>query len=109
MVELALTQAEAEQLAREFLVEDLEIPSEDHAFFEILSAKPLGEDWYIVEIGIEGLPDKWVIQVYDTRECDPCYTFVSPVAATESDTGLDEYPLEIAEIIANERQGKRLG
>jgi hypothetical protein len=34
-----------------------------------------GETWYVVEIGVEGLSDKWVLQVYDTGECDPSYTF----------------------------------
>lgn len=99
---------EAEQLALEFLVEDLEIPQDDREFFSVLGSRLTSNNWYVVEVGIEGLPDKWVIQVFNTGECDPCYTFVSPIAASETDTGLDEFPPEIADVVALERRGERL-
>ncbi|MGL5927065.1 hypothetical protein, partial [Chroococcidiopsis sp.] len=75
---MELTATEAQQLALDFLMEDLNIPLEDREWFDILSARFVGESWYVVEIGVEGLPDKWHVQVYDTKECDPNYTFSSP-------------------------------
>ncbi|NJO72582.1 MAG: hypothetical protein HC833_01675 [Leptolyngbyaceae cyanobacterium RM1_406_9] len=91
------------QLAIAFLVTDLEIPPDDQEWFSVLSVRAVGETWYVVEIGVEGLPDKWVLQVYDTGECDPSYTFSSPVKATEADTGLEDLPEAIAHILATER------
>jgi hypothetical protein len=98
---------DAHKLAINFLMVDLGIPEEDQEYFTVLSARPVGSNWDVVEIGIEGLPDKWVVQVFDTGECDPCYTFNSPMPAFE-DTDLAEFPLSIAEIVATERQGGRL-
>jgi hypothetical protein len=61
-----------------------------------------------VEIGIEGLPDKWIIQVYDeTKDCDPCFTFYSPVKASHSETGLEELPESLAEILRSQRQDQQ--
>ncbi|OLP16794.1 hypothetical protein BST81_19050 [Leptolyngbya sp. 'hensonii'] len=104
---MTLTAQESAQLALSFLVEDLEIPAEDQDFFLILSSKQSGVEWSVVEIGIEGLPDKWAIQVYDSGDCDPCYTFVSPMPATE-DADLEEFPLSIATVVAAERAGGRI-
>lgn len=104
---MAIVSPETERLALEFLVEDLEIPAEDHEFFVVLSCRAANSEWYVVEIGVEGLPDKWILQVFNTGICDPCYTFVSPVAASEQDTGLDEFPERIAAVVASERQGGR--
>lgn len=94
--------AEAETLALEFLVEDLEIPADDRDFFSVISARETGSEWYVVEIGVAGLPDKWVLQVFDTGYCDPCYTFTSPMPAGE-DEDLQEFPERIAEVLAAER------
>jgi hypothetical protein len=94
-----ITTAEAESLAINFLMADLEIPEEDWEWFSVLSARPIGESWYVVEIGVEGLPDKWVLQVYDTKECDPNYTFVSPIK--EGD--LEDMPEAVAQVLAAER------
>ncbi|MEO0407622.1 MAG: hypothetical protein AAF289_09755 [Cyanobacteria bacterium P01_A01_bin.135] len=105
MIALPVTSAQAS--AMEFLMRDLEIPDEDQDFFAVLTAREAGSDWYVVEIGVEGLPDKWVLQVFDTGACDPCYTFVSPMPAGE-DADLDEFPPPIAEAIANERNGGRI-
>jgi hypothetical protein len=102
-----LSATEAEQLALEFIVEDLEIPTEDQDFFAVLSSRCTDGEWYVIEVGVEGLPDKWVLQVFDTRECDPCYTFVSPVSVNEVDTGLEEFPPAIAEVVAAERRNGR--
>lgn len=99
-----LTTIDAGQLALDFFLDDWEIPEDDCDFFVILDTRQV-ERWYVVEIGIEGLPDKWVIQVYDeTQDCDPCFTFVSPIQATESETGLEEMPESIAEILRSERE-----
>lgn len=57
----------------------------------------------IVEIGVEGYPDRWFIQVYDTKECDPSYTFHTPFKAMDSTTDLQELPESIAQILASER------
>jgi hypothetical protein len=94
---------EVGQVAIAFLLEDLEIPPDDQDWFTVLSVRAVGETWSVVEVGVEGLPDKWVLQVYDTGECDPSYTFNSPVSATEVDTGLEDMPEAIAHILATER------
>jgi hypothetical protein len=91
------------QTAIAFLVTDLELPPEDQEWFSVLSVRPIGETWHVVEVGIEGLPDQWVLQVYDTGECDPSYGFRSPVSPTEADTGLDDMPEAIARVVAAER------
>ncbi|MGG6269988.1 hypothetical protein [Leptolyngbya sp. AN10] len=103
---LELTSNEAGELATAFLTEDLSIAPVDQEWFTVLSSKPMGESWYVVEIGIEGLPDKWVVQVYDTRECDPSYTFVSPVSAEDDHTDLAELPDEIATVLITERDAR---
>lgn len=99
-----LLTTDAEALALEFLLEDLEIPTADQDFFSALSTRKIGSDWYVVEIGVAGLPDKWVLQVFDTGQCDPCYTFVSPMPA-EEDADLEEFPARIADVISIERTG----
>ncbi len=103
MATLNRTTDEIGQLAIAFLMTDLDIPPEDQEWFSVLALRPIGETWHVVEIGVEGLPDKWIIQVYDTGECDPSYTFSSPVKATEADTGLAEMPEAIAHALATER------
>jgi len=100
-----LLTTEAETLALDFLVEDLEIPADDRDFFSVLSVREAGSEWYVVEVGVEGLPDKWVFQVFDTGYCDPCYTFVSPMPTGE-DADLEEFPESIAKVIAAERKNK---
>lgn len=97
---------EVGQVAIAFLVEDLEIPPDDQDWFSVLNVRPVGETWSVVEVGVEGLPDKWVLQVYDTGECDPSYTFNSPVSATEADTGLEDMPEAIAQILTTARSDR---
>ena len=101
---MTLPIADAETIAMDFLMGDLEIPDVDREFFSVLSAKETGSDWFVVKIGVEGLPDQWVLQVFDTGQCDPCYTFLSPMPAGE-DADLEEFPPRIAEAIAVERAG----
>lgn len=103
---MTLSTTDAKTLAMDFLMEDLEISTLDQDFFTVLSAREAGSDWYVVEIGVEGLPDKWVLQVFDTGQCDPCYTFVSPMPAGE-DADLEEFPARIAEVIVMERTGNK--
>ena len=104
-----LKPTDAEQLALNFFIEDWEIPEDDRDFFVPLDVREVDDRWYVVEIGVEGLPDKWVIQVYDeTKDCDPCFTFVSPIKASESETGLEEMPESIAEILRSERKSKEV-
>lgn len=106
---MKLTSTVAEQLALDFFLEDWEIPEDERDFFIPLNSRIVNNSWYVVEIGVEGLPDKWVIQVYDeTKDCDPCFTFVSPINASESGTGLEEMPESIAEILLSERQSKEI-
>lgn len=94
---------EAGQIALNFLMEEWEISEDDQEWFTILGCRLVSDSWYIVEIGLEGLPDKWVMQVYDTRECDPSYTFTSPISAKEGTADLGELPERVAEMIVSER------
>lgn len=104
---MELTSTDAEQLALDFFLEDWEITEAESDFFIPLDCRNIDNRWYIVEIGVEGLPDKWIIQVFnETKDCDPCFTFVSPIKPSESDTGLEELPESIAEILRSERNSK---
>ncbi|MEM1240245.1 MAG: hypothetical protein AAGI45_10430 [Cyanobacteria bacterium P01_H01_bin.26] len=101
---MTLSTAEATTLAMNFLMDDLEIPHGDQEFFSVLSTRAAGSEWYVVEIGVEGLPDKWVLQVFDTGRCDPCYTFTSPMPAA-ADADLEAFPEQIAKVVTMERAG----
>ena len=94
---------EAERIAFSFLMVEWDIPEEDQEWFTILGARLVTDMWYIVEIGLEGLPDKWVFQVYDTGYCDPNYSFTSPIMVENGTTDLAELPERIAKAIASER------
>ncbi len=96
-------QTEAEQLAFNFLMAEWDISEDDRQWFTILGSRLVTDMRYVVEIGVEGLPDKWVIQVYDTGECDPNYTFSSPIKALDGTADLADLPDPIAEAIASER------
>ncbi|MEM1278540.1 MAG: hypothetical protein AAGG53_00680 [Cyanobacteria bacterium P01_H01_bin.152] len=104
---MTLQTKDATAIARDFLMTDLAIPEVDQDFFAVLSTRASGSEWYVVEIDVEGLPDKWVLQVFDTGICDPCYTFSSPMPTGE-DADLEEFPPAIAEAIATERNGGRI-
>ncbi|MFB2835834.1 hypothetical protein [Floridanema evergladense] len=100
-----MTGEEAAEIALEFLMTDWAIPSEDWEWFTVLNSRYIKNSWFVVEIGIEGLPDKWVLQVYEHGECDPNYTFNSPIKSGAETTGLEEYPQSVADTIAKERNG----
>ena len=93
---------DAQQIALQFLIEEWQLTSNDQDWLTVLSARLIGESWYVVEIGVEGLPDKWVLQVYDTGECDPNYTFQSPVSTADT-SDLDPFPEAIAAMLSTER------
>lgn len=99
------TQAEAEKLAVNFLANDWGIPKAEQDWFTIKYTRQ-ESSWYIVEVGVEGCPDYWIIQVYDTGECDPCFTFVSPLSSSQDTDDLDELPESIASMISSERSSQ---
>lgn len=103
---MELSAEKAGELALAFLLADLEVESDDQEWFTVLNSRLLDGGWYIAEIGIEGLPDKWAIQVYDTHECDPNYTFVSPVSRSDDHTDLSELPDSIAALLIAERDAR---
>ena len=92
----------AQQLALDFLVNEWNLSASDQEWLTIITARLIGESWYVVEIGAEGLPDKWAVQVYDTGECDPDYTFMSPLT-TLDDSEADLMPSAIAAMLLAER------
>ena len=98
-----MNQAEAEKIALDFLMEEWEISEDDRESFTILKSRLVSDSWYFIEIGLEGLPDKWVMQVYDTGMCDPNYTFASPIKASDDTADLAALPERLAEVIASER------
>lgn len=93
----------AGQAALNFLIQEWSISTDNREWFTILSTRMIGESWYIVEIGVEGLPDQWFIQVYDTVECDPNYTFTSPIPASDGYIDLIDIPSLVAEVLVSER------
>ncbi|MDJ0553176.1 MAG: hypothetical protein QNJ68_01790 [Microcoleaceae cyanobacterium MO_207.B10] len=99
------SQTEAEKLAINFLSNEWEIPEAEKEWFTVKYSRQ-ETSWYILEVGIEGYPDYWILQVYDTYECDPCYTFVSPLSGYEDTDDLNELPESIAKMIAFERSSQ---
>jgi hypothetical protein len=100
---MLLSAKQAGDIALEFLIEEWDISESESEWFVVFSARLLGQYWYIAEIGVEGLPDRWFIQVYDTGECDPNYTFHSPIKSSDRYTDLAQIPPLIAEILVSER------
>lgn len=103
---MLLSAREAGKIALDFLMEEWNISAEESDWLVILGSRLLGQCWYIVEIGVEGLPDRWFIQVYDTGECDPNYTFSSPLKGADGYTDLGEIPSILAEIVVAERNSR---
>lgn len=98
--------AEAEKKAIDFIVEEWDLLSEGKDFFQVENSRIIDDKWwYIVEISVKNLPDKWVIQVYDDGECDPCYTFVSPFSEAENSANLEGLPQKLASALQEERRG----
>jgi hypothetical protein len=100
---MLLSAREAGKIALDFLMEEWNVSEEEEEWFVIFSCRMLGPYWYVVEISVEGLPDRWFIQVYDTGECDPNYTFSSPIRASDRYMDLKQLPSIIAEILVSER------
>lgn len=97
---------EAEQKAIEFIAEEWELSNQDKELFTVENSHRVDDRWwYIVEVSVNNLPDKWVMQVYDDGECDPCYTFVSPFSEAEMSASLDKIPEKLALALQKERTG----
>jgi hypothetical protein len=103
---MLLTASDAGQIALEFLMADWNIYDHYREWFTILHARLVGESWYIIELGLEGLPDRWYVQVYDTGECDPNYTFISPIHGSQGYIDLDNLPHTIADVLVCERNSR---
>lgn len=103
---MLLTSTDAGQIALEFLMADWNISEDYREWFTIFNSRLVGESWYIVELGIEGFPDRWFIQVYDTGACDPNYTFISPIRGSEGYIDLPNVPDIVAEVLVSERNAR---
>ncbi|WP_017315147.1 hypothetical protein [Mastigocladopsis repens] len=100
---MLLTATDAGQIALEFLMVDWNILEEDRQWFVIANSRLMGQSWYIVELAIAGFPDRWYVQVYDTGECDPNYTFISPIRGSDGYIDLADLPDLVAEVLVSER------
>jgi hypothetical protein len=94
----------AQKLALEFLTSEWNIPSEDRDWLTIINSRTLGEDGYDVEIGIDGFPDRWLIEVYDNGKCEPYYQFTSPIRDSQTNIDLEDLPEWIAQVLIAERK-----
>jgi hypothetical protein len=103
LVQCSFTSLQAEALALEFLIQEWSLSPQAQEWFSVLASQRHGESWYEVAIGVEGLPDKWQIQVYDTGVCEPNYIFYSPVCRDDT-RDLQDFPTEVAEVVLAERQ-----
>ncbi|TAF09400.1 MAG: hypothetical protein EAZ77_05170 [Nostocales cyanobacterium] len=103
---MLLTSTDAGKIALEFLLADWNISEDYRDWFTIVNSRLTGECWYIVELGVEGFPDKWFIQVYDTEACDPNYTFISPISGAEGYLDLKILPDIIADVLVAERNSR---
>lgn len=103
LAQFSLTSTQAETLALAFLIQEWSLSLQAKEWFSVLSSQWHGESWYEVAIGVEGLPDKWLIQVYDTGVCEPNYIFYSPVCRDDT-RDLQNFPTEVAEVVLAERQ-----
>ncbi|MFQ4141640.1 hypothetical protein [Chlorogloeopsis sp. ULAP02] len=103
---MLLTATDAGRIALEFILAEWNILEEDREWFVIISSRLVGQSWYIVELAIEGFPDRWYVQVYDTGECDPNYTFISPISGSEGYIDLTNIPHLVAEVLVSERNSR---
>lgn len=103
---MQLTSTDAGNIALDFILAEWNIPENDKDWFVVISSRLLGVQWYIVELGIPGFPDRWFLQVYDTGECDPNYTFTSPLKGGEGYIDLESLPHLIGEVIISERSAR---
>jgi hypothetical protein len=92
----------AGDLAKAFLADEWDLSPADRTWLIVLSCSFKAEGWHIVELGIYGCPDTWVIQVYDTGLCDPCYTFKPAHSQSERIECLEILPDAIAAMLLAE-------
>jgi hypothetical protein len=101
-----ITVTDAKTSALDFLMEEWEFSEIDRECLDILDARLMtNARWYVVEIGVKGLPDKWVFQIYEEGDCDPCYTFVSPFKNGDITTDLEKVTENLAIALKKERGG----
>jgi hypothetical protein len=103
---MLLTSIDAGQIALEFLMADWNISEPNREWFTIFNSSLIGQCWYIVELGIAGFADRWFIQVYDNGECDPNYTFISPMRGSDGYVDLMDLPELVAEVLVSERNAR---
>ncbi len=103
---MLLTADEAQKIALEFLITEWNISAEYRDWFTVIDCRLLSQSWYTIEIAIAGFPDRWYFQVYDTAECDPNYTFISPIRGCEGYTDLTDLPELLAEVLVCERNSR---
>lgn len=103
---MLLTSTDAGKIALEFLMADWNISEDHREWFTIFDSRLVGECWYIVELGVEGFPDRWFIQVYDTGACDPNYTFISPIRGADGYVDITNVPEILAEVLVSERNSR---
>ena len=94
----------AEKLAFDFLTSQWSVPVADRNWFAIAAIRSLGEDGYDVEIGIDGFPDRWIIEVYDNGSCESDYEFITPIRDSEANSDLEALPDWIAQVLIAERK-----
>jgi hypothetical protein len=95
---------EAQKIAFEFLTSEWNVPAQERDWFTVMSSLTLGEDGYSVEIGIDGFPDHWILEVYDNGKCEPYYEFISPIRDSESNSDLEDLPNWISQVLIAERK-----
>ena len=98
--------ADAEKKAIDFILEEWELSQPEKEWFVIHNSKTISDKWWhIIEVSVKDLPDKWVVQVYEDGECDPCYTFTSPFSEAGTTTQLETLPQKLATALQEERKG----
>ena len=100
---MLLTSTDAGQIALEFLMAEWNISEDDREWFVIVNSRLIGESWYVVELAVQGLPDRWFMQVYDNGECDPNYTFISSIHGLGGCIEIPDLPYIVAEVLGAER------
>lgn len=101
-----ISQTDAERCAIDFLMAEWELPETERNWFFVVKSRAVPDSWwYFIEISIKDLPDKWVIQVFEDGECDPCYTFNSPFTESDKMSRLEALPQRLVTVLKEERSG----
>jgi hypothetical protein len=93
----------AGDLAKAFLADRWHLSAADRTWFTVRSCQFQAEGWYRVELGIFGCPDTWVIRVYDSGQCDPCYAFHGGAPGNTEPNYTQILPTAIAAMLLAER------